>query len=73
MTAGLLPVHDGDAIESVHLLLILQVCRTSHFLTGHAQTDLRTSNAGAGRQKRTFSVWAPILAFAIWLCMCQYW
>ena len=69
MTAGVLPVHNGDAIESIHLLLILQVCTASHLLTGHAQADLRTSNAGAGKQNRNFSVSAPILAFTIG-CAC---
>lgn len=71
MKAGLLPVHNGDAIESAHLLLILQVCTAFHLLTGHAQADLRASNAG--KHKRSFSVWAPILAFTHWLCIRQYW
>ena len=61
--AGLLPVHNGDAIESVHLLLILQVCTAFHLLTGHALADLRAGNAG--KHNRNFGIWAPILAFTI--------
>ena len=67
MTGRLLPVHNGDAIESVHLLLILQICTASHLLTGHAQTNLRASDAGT--HNRSCSVWAPILAFTIG-CAC---